>query len=90
MTRADTGTASLFGSGAGEAEGTVSIGCGELASVKPLAGISPMDIVVTMGCRVLCPSLPCKHREDWGRTIRPARVIMNFWRSFTVLNRKFS
>ncbi len=25
-----------------------------------------MDIVITMGCNVNCPYLPCNHREDWG------------------------
>ena len=25
-----------------------------------------IDILVTMGCNVECPYLPCKHREDWG------------------------
>lgn len=25
-----------------------------------------IDIVITMGCNVNCPFLPCKHREDWG------------------------
>lgn len=33
---------------------------------KLLEGIPPVDIVVTMGCNVACPFLPCKHREDWG------------------------
>ncbi len=33
---------------------------------KLLADIPPIDIVVTMGCNVNCPFLPCKHREDWG------------------------
>lgn len=33
---------------------------------KPLADIPPVDIVVTMGCNVQCPLLPCTHREDWG------------------------
>ena len=33
---------------------------------KRLADIPPVDVVVTMGCNVSCPSLPCKHREDWG------------------------
>ena len=32
---------------------------------KLLADIPPVDVVVTMGCNVSCPSLPCKHREDW-------------------------
>lgn len=33
---------------------------------KLLAEIPPVDIVVTMGCNVQCPLLPCSHREDWG------------------------
>ncbi len=33
---------------------------------KLLTDIPPVDIVVTMGCGVQCPFLPCKHREDWG------------------------
>lgn len=33
---------------------------------KPLSEIPPADLVVTMGCGVQCPNLPCKHREDWG------------------------
>lgn len=33
---------------------------------KLLEDIPPADIVVTMGCNVQCPFLPCKHREDWG------------------------
>lgn len=33
---------------------------------KLLSDIPPVDIVVTMGCNVECPYLPCKHREDWS------------------------
>lgn len=33
---------------------------------KLLSDIPPVDTVVTMGCNVECPFLPCKHREDWG------------------------
>ena len=33
---------------------------------KPLSALPAVDIVVTMGCNVQCPSLPCSHREDWG------------------------
>ncbi len=25
-----------------------------------------IDILITMGCNVECPTLPCKYREDWG------------------------
>ena len=33
---------------------------------KVLQDIPSVDIVVTMGCNVDCPCLPCRHREDWG------------------------
>ena len=33
---------------------------------KLLADLPAVDIVVTMGCNVQCPTLPCRHREDWG------------------------
>ena len=33
---------------------------------KLLAELPPIDIVVTMGCNVQCPFLPCAQREDWG------------------------
>ncbi len=33
---------------------------------KLLAELPEIDIVITMGCNVQCPLLPCKYREDWG------------------------
>ena len=33
---------------------------------KLLTELPPIDIVITMGCNVRCPFLPCKYREDWG------------------------
>lgn len=33
---------------------------------KLLSDIPLVDVVVTMGCNVACPFLPCKYREDWG------------------------
>ena len=33
---------------------------------KLLTDIPPVDVVITMGCNVQCPFLPCSHREDWG------------------------
>ena len=33
---------------------------------KLLTEIPEMDVVITMGCNVRCPFLPCSHREDWG------------------------
>lgn len=54
---------------------------------KLLSEIPAVDIVVTMGCNVQCPFLPCKRREDWGlddptgksdeELIKTIRVIEN-------------
>lgn len=33
---------------------------------KLLCDIPPVDVVITMGCNVQCPALPCSLREDWG------------------------
>lgn len=33
---------------------------------KLLSDIPPVDVVVTMGCNVNCPFLPCIERFDWG------------------------
>ena len=35
---------------------------------KLLSVLPPVDVVVTMGCNVACPTLPCRYREDWGLT----------------------
>ncbi len=33
---------------------------------KLIEALPPIDVVITMGCGVSCPLLPCKYREDWG------------------------
>ena len=33
---------------------------------KLLSHIPEVDVVITMGCNIHCPFLPCAHREDWG------------------------
>ncbi|MBM6838643.1 arsenate reductase ArsC, partial [Clostridium saudiense] len=33
---------------------------------KLLDDIPEVDIVIKMGCNVVCPYLPAKHIEDWG------------------------
>ena len=38
----------------------------ETQKSKLLDEIPELDIVITMGCNVECPYLPCKFREDWG------------------------
>ena len=46
---------------------------------KLLSKLPAIDVVVTMGCNVQCPMLPCSHREDWGLddpTGQPDEVFM--------------
>lgn len=38
----------------------------ETQSSKLLSDIPEADIVIKMGCNVVCPHLPAKHIEDWG------------------------
>ncbi len=33
---------------------------------KLVTEIPEVDIVITMGCNVVCPFIPNKHQEDWG------------------------
>ena len=33
---------------------------------KPLTELPKVDVVITMGCNVSCPALPCQYTEDWG------------------------
>ncbi|NLJ41778.1 MAG: arsenate reductase ArsC [Clostridiales bacterium] len=33
---------------------------------KLIGDIPGVDIVITMGCNVVCPNLPTKYKEDWG------------------------
>lgn len=33
---------------------------------KLLDSLPEIDILITMGCNVICPYLPCKHQEDWN------------------------
>jgi len=38
----------------------------ETQKSKLLTDIPEVDIVVKMGCNVVCPFLPSRHMEDWG------------------------
>lgn len=54
---------------------------------KLIDELPPVDIVITMGCNVSCPNLPCSHKEDWGLSdpsgkgkeefIKTAKIIEN-------------
>jgi len=33
---------------------------------KLLTDLPSVDVLITMGCGMECPFLPCRYREDWG------------------------
>ncbi|MDD3253804.1 MAG: arsenate reductase ArsC [Lachnospiraceae bacterium] len=55
---------------------------------KLLADIPTVDIVVTMGCNVQCPFLPCKHREDWGLDDPSGKSDAEFEQTMQVIEKK--
>lgn len=55
---------------------------------KLLPEIPPADIVVTMGCGVQCPYLPCKQREDWGLEDPTGKAEEEFIRTAKIIEAK--
>ena len=55
---------------------------------KLLSDIPPVDVVVTMGCNVQCPFLPCQHREDWGLEDPSGKDDAAFLETMAAIERK--
>ncbi len=55
---------------------------------KLLSDIPPVDIVITMGCNVHCPHIPCKYREDWGLQDPTGKSDEEFRKTIKVIHRK--
>lgn len=55
---------------------------------KLLSELPPVDIVVTMGCGVQCPYLPCMHREDWGLEDPTGKTEDEFVRTAKIIEEK--
>lgn len=49
---------------------------------------SPLDIVITMGCNVECPFVPCSHKEDWGLTDPSGGPIDDFRKTRDIIEEK--
>lgn len=50
----------------------------ETQKSKLLSEIPEVDVVITMGCNVNCPYLPCKYRKDWGLEDPTGKEISEF------------
>lgn len=55
---------------------------------KLLSDIPSVDIVITMGCNVRCPALPCKMREDWGLDDPTGQPDEAFYQTMEAIERK--
>lgn len=55
---------------------------------KLISDIPLVDIVITMGCNVNCPYIPCKHREDWGLEDPTGKSDDEFMRTASIIESK--
>ena len=63
----------------------------EMKNQKPklLSDIpSDIDILITMGCGVECPYVPCSHREDWGLDDPSGKDIVEFRKTRDIIIKK--
>ncbi|MTI59793.1 MAG: arsenate reductase ArsC [Firmicutes bacterium] len=47
-----------------------------------------LDILITMGCGVECPFVPCKMREDWGLDDPVGQAIEVFRQTRAIIEKK--
>ncbi|MGO1470703.1 MAG: arsenate reductase ArsC, partial [Tissierella sp.] len=47
-----------------------------------------VDILITMGCEVVCPFLPSKHEEDWGLDDPSGGTIEDFRKTRDLIEEK--
>lgn len=55
---------------------------------KLLSDIPNVDIVITMGCNVNCPYLPCEYREDWGLEDPSGKSKEEFYKTIKLIEEK--
>lgn len=55
---------------------------------KLIEDIPNPDVVITMGCNVNCPTLPCKMREDWGLEDPSGKSDEEFMKTIGVIENK--
>lgn len=47
-----------------------------------------LDILITMGCGVVCPFVPCNHEEDWGLEDPSGGPIEGFIKTRDIIKEK--
>ena len=47
-----------------------------------------VDILITMGCGVVCPFIPANHQEDWGLTDPSGGTIEDFRKTRSLIEEK--
>ena len=47
-----------------------------------------VDVLITMGCGVVCPFLPAKHEEDWGLDDPSGGTIEDFRKTRNLIEEK--
>jgi len=55
---------------------------------KLLSDIPKPDIVITMGCNLNCPYLPCRYREGWGLEDPTGKSDEEFIKTAKVIEKK--
>ena len=55
---------------------------------KLLTELPEIDVVITMGCNVQCPFLPCDWREDWGLEDPSGKSDEEFVRTIQMIEAK--
>ena len=55
---------------------------------KLLTDLPAVDVVVTMGCNVQCPFLPCRWREDWGLEDHTGKPDEEFLKTIRLVEEK--
>ena len=55
---------------------------------KLLSDIPEVDIVIKMGCNVVCPFLPSRHMEDWGLEYPSGKSDEEFIKTAKIIEEK--
>ncbi len=55
---------------------------------KLLHSLPKIDIVITMGCNVICPSIPCTYQEDWGIDDPSNKNLEEFFKTIQTIEEK--